>query len=106
MVTGVSFTTSAAPSFLNSNDSLALFSLLALLPAQPEVGLHNWYFASRDTTSQLGGSFEDFSFTRYGLTITNRVDYSGYEAVGEHYLLPIEGQTQTFRQTFSIIAAG
>lgn len=106
VVTGVSFTTSAAPSFLNSNDSLALFSLLALLPAQPEVGLHNWYFASRDTTSQLGGSFEDFSFTRYGLTITNRVDYSGYEAVGEHYLLPIEGQTQTFRQTFSITAAG
>lgn len=106
VVTGVSFTTSAAPSFLNSNDSLALFSLLALLPAQPEVGLHNWYFASRDTTSQLGGSFEDFSFTRYGLTITNRVDYSGYEAVGKHYLLPIEGQTQTFRQTFSIIAAG
>ena len=39
-------------------------------------------------------------------TVCSFLNHSGYEAVGEHYLLPIEGQTQTFRQTFSITAAG
>ena len=52
----------------------------------------------------MGPAYEDYSFTCYGLTVTNQADYTGYETVGD-YLWPVEGETQTFRQTFSVTLA-
>ena len=57
-----------------------------------------------EALEQMGPAHEDYSFTCYGLTVTNQADYTGYETVGD-YLWPVEGETQTFRQTFSVTLA-
>ena len=57
-----------------------------------------------EALEQMGPAYEDYSFTCYGLTVTNQADYTGYETVGD-YLWPVEGETQTFRQTFSVTLA-
>ncbi len=69
-----------------------------------EVGLFNWRRAAMQALEQMGPAHGDYSFTCYGLTMTNQADYTGYETAGD-YLWPVEGETQTFRQTFSVTLA-
>ena len=59
------------------------------------------YFLLREATEYFGSPLDNYQFTLAGLTVENRVEYSGYDRIGG-YLHPIEGEEQTFVQQFSI----
>ena len=103
VLTAVSFQ-ERAPELPFGSGSRPAATVLALLCARSEVGLFNWRRAAMEALEQMGPAHEDYSFTCYGLTVTNQADYTGYETVGD-YLWPVEGETQTFRQTFSVTLA-
>lgn len=101
-LTGVSFTYERAPDyFWDGAETEQTAAFLAMLAAQPEVGLLNWYFLLRDAAEQMGVYTEDFRFTLAGLTVENEVEYSGYRLISG-YLLPEEGAEQSYAQQFSI----
>lgn len=102
VLTGVSFTYERAPDyFWDGAEIEQTAAFLAMLAAQPEVGLLNWYFLLRDAAEQMGVYTEDFRFTLTGLTVENEVEYSGYRLISG-YLLPEEGAEQSYAQQFSI----
>ena len=102
VLTGLSFTYDKEPGLLwNGTERPQVAAFLAMLAAQPETGLLNWYFLLREATEYFGSPLDNYQFTLAGLTVENRVEYSGYDRIGG-YLHPIEGEEQTFVQQFSI----
>lgn len=105
VLTGVSFTYDKAPGRTwNGTERPQTAAFLAMLAAQPEAGLLNWYFLLQDAAGRMESSLDNYQFTLAGLTVENRVEYSGYDRIGG-YLHPIEGEEQTYSQYFSISAA-
>lgn len=87
--------------FLSSG--VDMVALITLLGAQEGVNTLNWFSEVEALSERMGGSYEDYTFTYRGLTVTNQVDYSGYELLGDgQYLFPKEGESQTFHQVFTI----
>ena len=102
VVTGVSFTYEREPDyFWDGAETEQTAAFLAMLAAQPEAGLLNWYFLLREATEYFGSPLDNYQFTLAGLTVENQVEYSGYDRIGG-YLHPIEGEEQTYAQQFSI----
>lgn len=102
-LTGLSFLYHTPPDLFGSGaETQQTAALLAMLAAQPEAGLLNWLSLVGEASARMGAPFEDGTFTVAGLTVTNETAYSGYEVVGDAYLVPVEGEEQTFSQTFSI----
>lgn len=102
VLTGLSFTYDKGPGLLwNGTERPQAVAFLAMLAAQPEAGLLNWYFLLREATEYFGSPLDNYQFTLAGLTVENQVEYSGYDRIGG-YLHPIEGEKQTFVQQFSI----
>lgn len=75
---------------------------LALLGSRPEANVFNWQAQLRGLPEAALSGGESASVRYGGLTITNQVAYSGYQWVNGQYLLPIEGEEQSYHQTFSI----
>ena len=66
------------------------------------AGFLNWLGLIETVSEDMGRPFEDYTFTVAGPTVTNEVEYSGYEVIGDAYLIPTEGEEPAFSQTFSI----
>ena len=76
-------------------------AFLAMLAAQPGVGLLNWVPLVGQVSDELSTGNENYRFALAGLTVENEVAYSGYRPVGG-FLLPEEGTEQSYAQFFSI----
>lgn len=102
-LTGLTFTYHTPPEFFGGGAGAEqTAALLAMLAAQPEAGFLNWLGLIETVSEDMGRPFEDYTFTVAGLTVTNEVEYSGYEVIGDAYLIPTEGEEPAFSQTFSI----
>lgn len=102
VVTGISFTYEREPDyFWDGAETEQTAAFLAMLAAQPGVGLFNWVPLVGRVDDEMGTGNENFRFTLAGLTVENQVEYSGYRPVGG-FLLPEEGAEQTYAQQFSI----
>ena len=104
VLTGVSFTYERAPDyFWDGAEIEQTAAFLAMLAAQPGVGLLNWVSMVGQVSDELSTGNENYRFALAGLTVENEVAYSGYRPVGG-FLLPEEGTEQSYAQFFSIRA--
>ena len=102
VLTGVSFTYERAPDyFWDGAEIEQTAAFLAMLAAQPGVGLLNWVPLVGQVSDELSTGNENYRFALAGLTVENEVAYSGYRPVGG-FLLPEEGTEQSYAQFFSI----
>ena len=102
VLTGVSFTYERAPDyFWDGAEIEQTAAFLAMLAAQPGVGLLNWVSMVGQVSDELSTGNENYRFALAGLTVENEVAYSGYRPVGG-FLLPEEGTEQSYAQFFSI----
>ena len=102
VLTGVSFTYERAPDyFWDGAEIEQIAAFLAMLAAQPGVGLLNWVPLVGQVSDELSTGNENYRFALAGLTVENEVAYSGYRPVGG-FLLPEEGTEQSYAQFFSI----
>ena len=102
VLTGVSFTYERAPDyFWDGAEIEQTAAFLAMLAAQPGVGLLNWVPLVGQVSDELSTGNENYRFALAGLTVENEVAYSGYRPVAD-LLLPEEGTEQSYAQFFSI----
>ena len=102
VLTGVSFTYERAPDyFWDGAEIEQTAAFLAMLAAQPGVGLLNWVSMVGQVSDELSTGNENYRFALAGLTVENEVAYSGYRPVAD-LLLPEEGTEQSYAQFFSI----
>ena len=102
VLTGVSFTYERAPDyFWDGAEIEQTAAFLAMLAAQPGVGLLNWVPLVGQVSDELSTGNENYRFALAGLTVENEVAYSGYRPVAG-FLLPEEGTEQSYAQFFSI----
>lgn len=77
--------------FIDSHSSQMALAALALSGAQKEVGIFSRI--PENILKQMNPNFQSFQFTEAGITFTCDIQYSGYEYVGHHFLIPIEHST-------------
>lgn len=105
VLTEVSFTYEREPDyFWDGAETEQTAAFLAMLAAQPGVGLLGWVPLVGQVSDEMGTGNENFRFTLAGLTVENEVAYSGYRSVAG-FLLPEEGTEQSYSQHFSISVA-
>lgn len=102
LLTGISYTYERAPGLVwNQTETEQTAALLAMLAAQPQAGFLNWFPLLQTVEDAMGDPTEDFRFSLAGLTVEQKVEYSGYRPV-DGFLLAEEGAEQSYAQSFSI----
>lgn len=76
---------------------LAIHSFLV---AQSDMNCIDWNL--NDYFNLQNNEYENYSITKFGVKVTNKVEYSGYEESTSQLLIPKEGERQHFHMIFTL----
>lgn len=86
--------------FLQGYTEHFYLATMSLMGAQKEMNGLRFYQSG--VLKRIGNGFENFTFDEAGVRVSNTVEYSGYDYVGNQMLLPIEGENQNFHMVFTV----
>lgn len=75
-------------------------AIISFLAAQKKMNCINLYRSS--ILKRINNEFQNYSFVKAGVRVTNKVEYSGYEAINNHYLISTKGQPSYFHMIFTM----